>query len=75
MVERRFVGVCRYQAKWWAYAYVQRQKITFGGYYTEEEAAKAVDRALIYMAGHCTSPSSICCAAYNSKTQPDTCVD
>lgn len=45
----RFVGVCRYQAKWWAYAYVQRQKVTFGGYYTEEEAAKAVDRALIYM--------------------------
>jgi len=54
-VQRRFVSVRPLQNKWWAYAYLQRQNFTLGGYYTEEEAAKAVDRAIIYTAGHCTS--------------------
>jgi len=66
------MGVHPHRGKWWAFAYLQRQTFTLGAYYTEEEAAKAVDRALIYMAGHCTSPASICCAACISQAQPDT---
>ncbi|KAL0043898.1 hypothetical protein WJX82_003272 [Trebouxia sp. C0006] len=44
----RFQGVYARQGKWGACAYLQRQHFSLGGHRTEEEAAKAVDRALIY---------------------------
>lgn len=59
----RFQGVYARQGKWGACAYLQRQHFSLGGHRTEEEAAKAVDRALIYTAGHCTSSASICSVA------------